>query len=239
MQLRQIVMVGLLVVLPCLAAGDAPSKSSSKRHGGTGLAEQRMRLDSQLGDLRAELQGLLQYASNDTNCTTMETSLLKSQAFWAKVAPPNTPCVFGLDDGDEGNHCVAQHEFGSWGWCWTKKDKSEWGSCGGTCPLIGKPNILGKHIDKAEVMLKNLTMAINTVIQKLPAGRCSTVGTVGKGAGNACIFPFTYNSVTYNGCTTTDSVKFGSVNWCYVAVDDQGVGKLGSWGECEESCPMA
>lgn len=180
----------------------------------------------------------MQYASvdNATNCTTMETSKnQKSQAFTATIAPEDTPCVFGLDDRDEGEHCVEQHEYGSFGWCWTKKDRSEWGSCGGTCPLVGKNKILGDRIGRAEKMMKKLTSAVYKVISKFKdePSFCMTVGTDGKLTGNKCVFPFKYNSDTYDSCTDVDA-KTGK--WCYTEVDENGIGKKGQWGTCSESC---
>eukprot|EP00419_Tripos_fusus_P032250 CAMPEP_0172778350 /NCGR_PEP_ID=MMETSP1074-20121228/201863_1 /TAXON_ID=2916 /ORGANISM="Ceratium fusus, Strain PA161109" /LENGTH=398 /DNA_ID=CAMNT_0013615281 /DNA_START=96 /DNA_END=1291 /DNA_ORIENTATION=- len=71
-----------------------------------------------------------------------------------KTAKPGTSCVFGIDDRDEGGHCIMEDgKYGSFGWCWTSKNKDSWGSCSEACPLFGFYKILGKRIDhlKAEV----------------------------------------------------------------------------------------
>ena len=64
---------------------------------------------------------------------------------------------------------------------------------------------------------------------------CTTVG--GAKPDQPCVFPFTNNGVTYNGCTT-DNDPDGR-NWCSVATDDAGVHLKGSWGHCpQEGCPL-
>jgi len=71
-----------------------------------------------------------------------------------KTAKPGTSCVFGIDDRDEGGHCIMEDgKYGSFGWCWTSKNKDSWGSCSEACPLFGFYKILGKRIDhlKAEL----------------------------------------------------------------------------------------
>merc|ERR1712216_501685 len=64
---------------------------------------------------------------------------------------------------------------------------------------------------------------------------CSTVGKEGVGAGHDCIFPFKYKGKSYSTCTKTGHKK----NWCYVKVDNKGVGIEGQWADCGSSCPMA
>lgn len=46
--------------------------------------------------------------------------------------------------------------------------------------------------------------------------------------GNPCAFPFTYNGVTYSGCTKADHERY----WCDVDTT------TGEWQNCEEGCPI-
>jgi len=71
-----------------------------------------------------------------------------------KVAKDNSECVFGVDDRDEGGHCIHQNgKYGSYGWCFTKKDGSEWGSCNKLCPMYGQEKKLNDRIKELEAKL--------------------------------------------------------------------------------------
>jgi len=71
-----------------------------------------------------------------------------------KVAKDSSECVFGVDDRDEGGHCIHQNgKYGSYGWCFTKKDGSEWGSCNKLCPLYGQEKSLEDKIKELEEKL--------------------------------------------------------------------------------------
>lgn len=66
-----------------------------------------------------------------------------------KTAKNGTSCLFGIDDRDEGEHCIMEDgKYGSFGWCWTSQKKDTWGSCSEDCPLFGVFKILGKKIEK-------------------------------------------------------------------------------------------
>jgi len=55
------------------------------------------------------------------------------------TSPAGTPCVFGVDDRDEGSHCILDSEkYGSFGWCFTSQSKTSWGSCSDGCPMYGR-----------------------------------------------------------------------------------------------------
>lgn len=70
-------------------------------------------------------------------------------AWFTETAPEGTPCVFGVDVRDEGTHCIFDGgQFGSNGFCFTRVDGSQWGSCNSECPLYGPALQLGKKIDK-------------------------------------------------------------------------------------------
>jgi hypothetical protein len=45
-----------------------------------------------------------------------------------------------------------------------------------------------------------------------------------------CVFPFTFNGVTYNGCTDFESSTF----WCATKTLSNGV--LTEWGTCTDKC---
>lgn len=56
--------------------------------------------------------------------------------------------------------------------------------------------------------------------------KCATTG------GATCVFPFKYEEVTYNSCTSADSAQ----PWCYTEVDTNSVGVKGKFDFCESSC---
>lgn len=91
-------------------------------------------------------------ATNETHCVTREDP--KATAWLTNTALAGTACVFGLDMRDEGAHCIHEDDtYGSFGWCFTTKDQSQWGSCSEHCPLIGTQMVLGRKLDDiAEVV---------------------------------------------------------------------------------------
>ena len=62
---------------------------------------------------------------------------------------------------------------------------------------------------------------------------CKTVGVDGK----SCIFPFKYDSTTFNRCTTKDSGN--GQPWCATKVDREDNYQVidNEWGECVDGCP--
>ena len=64
------------------------------------------------------------------------------------------------------------------------------------------------------------------LLSDLPAG-CKTKN------GTSCIFPFTYNDVTYTKCTTVDSPAGA---WCSLKVDAFGVQPDGDFGVVKDYC---
>ena len=63
---------------------------------------------------------------------------------------------------------------------------------------------------------------------------CVTVG--GGKIGSSCVFPFSWQGMIYNGCTTWN----GMSPWCSTLVDDDGihVGGGGYWGYCGSHCKI-
>ena len=58
----------------------------------------------------------------------------------------------------------------------------------------------------------------------------------GAKSGQACIFPFIFNGVVYNGCTLDNAGD--NKAWCSVGTDADGVHVHSDWGHCPSSCKM-
>lgn len=92
------------------------------------------------------------------------------QSWFASAAAPGSPCIFGIDVRDENSHCIYEDgAYGSFGWCFTASDRSEWGACNERCPLYGAPSALGKKID-------SVAAKIDKVVEKLSPGSKSEEG---------------------------------------------------------------
>lgn len=86
----------------------------------------------------------------------------RASAWFAETSPTDTPCVFGVDDRDEGSHCIySDGEFGSNGWCYTTVDLSTWGSCNDKCPLYGAAGKLGSKIDTVAKAITEIHSQLN------------------------------------------------------------------------------
>merc|ERR1719163_1767015 len=70
--------------------------------------------------------------SEASSCVTETDASV--EAYDSKTAAVGTKCVFGADPKDEGSHCIPEKQYGEFGWCYTKLDLSEWGSCAPDCP---------------------------------------------------------------------------------------------------------
>jgi len=85
-------------------------------------------------------------SAHNVSCVTREDS--RASATGYTTSPAGTLCKFGVDDRDEGEHCIIDgFKFGSFGWCFTDASKSSWGSCSETCPLLGAAKVLSDKID--------------------------------------------------------------------------------------------
>merc|ERR1711931_432658 len=77
------------------------------------------------------------------------------------------------------------------------------------------------------------TTTTTTTTATTTEGNCVTTSGF-PGAGSSCVFPFTIDGKTYNGCTT----YFDPENkpWCSTKVDSNGGYITGYWGHCNSAC---
>ena len=70
-----------------------------------------------------------------------------------------------------------------------------------------------------------------TMVRPTSSPECQTI------AGDSCVFPFTFQGVTYYACTTDHSDN-GSP-WCAVQVRDTNTRTVlaGKWEDCSPQCP--
>jgi len=103
-----------------------------------------------------------------TSCTTRADPRSGSWQFQFGVntAAPGTPCIFGVVPADEGSHCIlSDGKYGSFGWCYTRPDRTEWGSCAEGCPLVGTEGVIAKRVD-------SLTYRLGVSLNKLGITKC-------------------------------------------------------------------
>jgi hypothetical protein len=95
-------------------------------------------------------------------CVTREDSRAISSIGGYTTSPPGTPCVFGVDDRDEGSHCIMDDEqYGSFGWCFTSQDKASFGSCSEGCPLYGHFGTLHKAIQSLRSDIRDVSVDVS------------------------------------------------------------------------------
>lgn len=104
-----------------------------------------------------DVESAVQAATNIAKIECKTTGQRKAGLF-TDAAPEGTKCVFGVDPRDEGGYCIhddpATH--GANGWCWTKLDKSQWGSCNEACPLVGHDKVMLQSIKETGDALRAL-----------------------------------------------------------------------------------
>jgi hypothetical protein len=101
---------------------------------------------------------------SSSTCVTRSDSRANSPIDGYTTSPADTPCVFGVDDRDEGSHCMLDGEkYGSFGWCYTSADKTSWGSCSEGCPLYGYAGELGKEIETLKSEIARLGGSVDNV----------------------------------------------------------------------------
>jgi len=103
------------------------------------------------------------------SCTTRRDPRVERRLQFLRYshpAPAGTKCIFGVVPEDERSHCIQDGgKFGSFGWCYTLQDRSQWGSCSENCPLEGSTEVLAHRIDK-------LTKTVRTALAKIGASKC-------------------------------------------------------------------
>lgn len=104
----------------------------------------------------------------DKSATVKTSSFLaECHAVSAETPGVGDKCFFGISEADEGAHCIYdQGRYGAYGWCYTKKDKSRWGSCLETCTVRGPPKVLKLHIDRLSKKLKDILKELNSKSKK-------------------------------------------------------------------------
>jgi hypothetical protein len=83
-------------------------------------------------------------------------------------------CVFGVDQEDEGAHCIPDFSYGPYGYCYTKADKSTWGKCRESCPLFGRFGVLDRKVGGIKEKLDALMQEVENITDK---GCCGKTGT--------------------------------------------------------------
>jgi len=106
-------------------------------------------------------------------------------ALTVKTALNGTSCLFGIDNRDEGEHCIMDDgKYGSFGWCWTSPNKDAWGSCSEACPLFGVFKILG---DKIDALKRDLKVAKEALA--VANGTRSTTGNIANNSDDDSVPP--------------------------------------------------
>lgn len=100
--------------------------------------------------------------TTENKCVTKQDP--RATSFGYTTSLPGTPCVFGIDDRDEGYHCIMEDgKFGSFGWCWTSMAMSSWGSCSESCPLFGPSKVIHQEVEALSKKLQEaMAMAMAT-----------------------------------------------------------------------------
>jgi len=103
-------------------------------------------------------------------CGTRNDPSVSKTSLYYSAAPEGTPCVFGVDDRDEGAHCIMDDiKFGTFGWCWTNVPMDTWGSCNASCPLFGPLKVLEDKIDHLRQSLAGPASEAPAPATKAPA----------------------------------------------------------------------
>lgn len=100
------------------------------------------------------------------------TAAPRRASWFSGTAQAGTPCVFGVDVRDENGHCISDDPsaYGPLGWCWTKGDQTEWGSCSDDCPLYGGAKIIQQKIRGTQGKLRQ-AVETTALLKKMVAER--------------------------------------------------------------------
>jgi len=154
----RLVLVTALHLASSPAVARSPSASAGKLRGPGASSEPQGPQIREVTPLNSTDQlppvAEIRKANKASKCVTIASPLAKSSLLH-KVAAIGTTCIFRVAPPDETQHCIDTEsmKYGQFGWCWTKLDKSEWGSCSRHCPLAGPPLTLEMQLDKLEKLV--------------------------------------------------------------------------------------
>lgn len=98
--------------------------------------------------------------TNVTNTTTSDACVTGEPVMnilGYTTSEKGTHCIFGLDQRDEGKHCILSDlKYGSLGWCYTSASRESWGPCSESCPLFGQLKVLGNRVNKLHKEIEQL-----------------------------------------------------------------------------------
>lgn len=106
--------------------------------------------------------------SDTSNVTTSKTCVTGEplrDIVGYTTSPAGTPCIFGLDQRDEGTHCIlSDMKYGALGWCYTSESKGSWGACTESCPLFGHLKVVGNKVKKLRKEIEKLEKLVNSTV---------------------------------------------------------------------------
>lgn len=143
-------------------ASDPTQAPGTKKEAGvnvTGSASNASEVEANASNATEVKAAVPEPVKDHSSCVTRHDE--RAASFWSQTAAVGSPCIFGVDDRDEGSHCIAETDFGSNGWCYTQRDMSAWGSCSEGCPLYGPHAKLAKKIDGMASVLGKLSDTID------------------------------------------------------------------------------
>jgi len=184
------------------------------------------------------------YTNSYGNCEPSTCDIVGKQSSCTTVAGPrpNRPCIFPFKyQGKTYTGCTSA--IIDQLWCSTKTTSNgdhiqgEYGLCSNNCKADNfkecKPGDSWKKDCNTCICKQGKAVCTEKVCPKA----CRVIQ--GPAAGKQCVFPFSFNGVTYNGCPTW---SFGGSNqgkrWCSTktvnGVHDNG---NGHYGFCSNNCP--
>lgn len=124
-------------------------------------------VEERIADLEKRLDGLDGVDGHRRRSRRRRRKLAEPFLVDTCITKDGAPCIFGLDERDENGHCIPDTgEYGAFGWCYTKADKSSWGSCGESCPYFGQEKVLNKKIAAVTEKLNVLLEEVNGMPEK-------------------------------------------------------------------------
>lgn len=133
----------------------------------------------------------------------------RARGWWKWTAKPGTRCCFSCDWRTRKGNCIRDTYFGDNGWCYTKWDKSEWGSCSEDCPWD----------PPGQESVSSCTTTYDPVAKDWWP-KMSAPGT-------PCVFSSDFRD---EGRHCIPEFQYGSRGWCYTRHDQT------AWGSCDANC---